>query len=64
MSRPVRTLVKACRRQGHHAKVSAAAAQRPKQLGFVSVIGKNDASIGEDHLGIDEIVERETETTD
>ena len=23
-----------------------------------------DASIGEDHLGIDEIVERETETTD
>ena len=50
--------------RGHYAKSCAASAQRPKQFGFVSVIGKNDASIGEDYLGIDEIVERETETTD
>ncbi len=54
--------VQSATHRGHHAKVSAPAAQRPKQLGFVSVIGKNDASIGEDHLGFDEIVEREPAT--
>ena len=54
--------VQAATHRGHHAKVSAPAAQRPKQLGIVSVIGKDDASIGEDHLGFDEIVEREPET--
>jgi hypothetical protein len=54
--------VQAATHRGHHAKVSAPATQRPKQLGLVSVVGQNTAFIGEDHLGFDEIVEREPET--
>jgi hypothetical protein len=49
---------------GHDAKISAAAAQCPKQLLVIVMIGGNDASIRENHLCRQQIIEREPEAAD
>jgi hypothetical protein len=45
---------------GDHAEVSAAAAQRPEQIGFVSLVGDHCRSVVEHHLERDDVVEGES----
>jgi hypothetical protein len=49
---------------GHHAKVSTAATERPKQLLFIVVGRDDDSAIRENDLCGEEIVERKSEAAD
>ena len=49
---------------GHDTKISAAAAQCPKQLLFIVVIGNDDPPIREDDLRGEQIVQRQSGATD
>ncbi len=64
---PERTPGRLCRRWRMAVttpKISAAAAQCPKQLLVIVIIGGNDASIRENHLCGEQIIEREPEAAD
>ena len=49
---------------GHDTKISAAAAQCPKQLLFIVVIGNDDPPIREDDLRGEQIVQRQSGAAD
>jgi hypothetical protein len=64
---PERTLGRLCRRWRIAVttpKVAAAAAQRPKQLLFLVVIGGDDMPICEDDLCGEQIIERKSKAAD
>jgi hypothetical protein len=56
--------VQAVVHRGHDAKVSATAAQCPKEFALAVVSGKRDTSIRENDLRGEQIIEGETEAAD
>ncbi len=47
--------------RGDNAEVASSAAQRPEQVRVLLVVGLNDAAVGGDHFGGDEVVRGEAE---
>ena len=43
----------------HHAEVAAAATQRPEEIGVLILAGGDKAAVGEDHIGFEQVVDRE-----
>ena len=41
----------------HDAKIAAAAAERPKEVGVFGFAGGDETAVGEDHIGLEQIVE-------
>ena len=49
---------------GHHAEVAAAATQRPEEFGLVVRICQHDASVRENNLRGEQVIQREPEAAD
>ena len=46
------------KKAGDHAKISAAAPQRPKKVVVLGRAGGQKASVGQDHIGFNQIINR------
>ena len=44
----------------HDAEVAAASPQRPQKVGVLAFACGHEAAVGQDHVGLDEIVDRES----
>ena len=43
----------------HHAKVAAAAAQRPEEIGVLALAGRDKTAVGQDNVRFEQVVDRE-----
>ena len=43
----------------HHAKVAAAAAQRPEEIGVLALAGRDETAVGQDDVRFEQVVDRE-----
>ena len=43
----------------HHAEIAAAAAQRPEQIRVLSLARRDEAAVGQHHVGLEQIVDRQ-----
>ena len=59
-----RQFVQAVTHRRHDAKIAAAAAQRPNQFLIAVIAGSDDAAIGENDVGGEEIIESKPEAAD